>query len=171
MGPEPRSYTCTTPSGKAFLCNRYQIQPIGLPDKQQSTQPDEQQSTTLKSAMKTSSAPARKKVSWSDKVNIMVDSVTAYFTATQHAEIFAITDDAEPVPVTLAVPAVPDDELVPAASKAEPEVPASAEEPDSHLPMQTSPVASAEATQSPGWPDSPHFVFSITSSRCKPGSS
>ena len=98
VGPQPRSYTCTTPSGKAFHHNRHQIQPTGLPDEQLTTPPDEWQSTTLKSAMKMSS---RKKIRWSDKVNITVDAETAYYTATQHAEIFAITDDAEPVPGNL----------------------------------------------------------------------
>ena len=70
---------------QSILLQQMPIQPTGLPDKQQSTPPDEQQSTTLKSAMKMSSTPARKKVSWSDKVNIMVDAETAYYATTQHA--------------------------------------------------------------------------------------
>ena len=96
--------------------------------------------------MKMSATPTRKKVSWFDKVNITVDAETAYYPATQHAEIFAIMGDAEPVPVNLIVPVVPDDEPVPAAPAVEPEIPAGAEELDSHLPMQTSPVALTKTT-------------------------
>ena len=89
VGPEPRSYRCTTSKGTTFHRNRGHIQPTRLPDEK----------PIIKSAMKYTTASMKKKSTWSDEVHITLDAEAAYYTATQHAE--------ETIPVSLAIPAEP----------------------------------------------------------------
>ena len=71
IGPEPRSYLCTTNSGKVFRRNRRQIRETGLPDQKDKLQPS------------TTTTAAKKSVRWSDDVYITVDAESAYSLATQ----------------------------------------------------------------------------------------
>ena len=88
-------------------------------------------------------ASTKKKVTWSDEVHITLDAEAAHYPATQHADVFAITDQEQIIPVSLAIPAEPP--AVPNAEQAEPA--ASTKEPTPNMPVQTPPAASAEATQ------------------------
>ena len=65
IGPEPRSYLCTTNSGKVLRQNRRRIPEIGLPDQKDNLQPS---STTA----------AKKLVRWLADVYITVDAESAY---------------------------------------------------------------------------------------------
>ena len=111
IGPEPRSYLCTTNSGKVFRRNRRQIRETGLPDQKDKLQPG------------TTTTAAKKSVRWSDDVYITVDAESAYSLATQGIQLFqsqttannpiAAAAPVAPVPAAVAVPVPP----------AEPEVP------------------------------------------------
>ena len=111
IGPEPRSYLCTTNSGKVFRRNRRQICETGLPDQKDKLQPS------------TTTTAAKKSVRWSDDVYITVDAESAYSLATQGIQLFqsqttandpiAAVAPVAPVPAAVAVPVPP----------AEPEVP------------------------------------------------
>ena len=111
IGPEPRSYLCTTNSGKVFRRNRRQIRETGLPDQKDKLQPS------------TTTTAAKKSVRWSDDVYITVDAESAYSLATQGIQLFqsqttannpiAAVAPVAPVPAAVAVPVPP----------AEPEVP------------------------------------------------
>ena len=48
----------------------------------------------------------KKKVTWSDNVYITDDTETAYYAATQYADIFAIVEDSQ-IPISLSFPARP----------------------------------------------------------------
>ena len=89
--------------------------------------------------MKYTTASTKKKVTWSDEVHITLDTEAACCAGTQNADVFTITDQEETIPVSLAIPAEPNAEQADAA--------ASAEEPSPNMPVQTSLVASVEATQ------------------------
>ena len=111
IGPEPRSYLCTTNSGTVLRRNRRQIHETGLPDQKGKLQPS---STTT---------AAKKSVRWSDDVYITVDAESAYSLATQGIQLFqsqttannpiAAVAPVAPVPAAVAVPVPP----------AEPELP------------------------------------------------
>ena len=112
VGPEPRSYICTTATGQTFRRNRKHIQATGMPD---ATDPHK---SCLKQTYATPKPP--KAVKWSEEMKITTDAETAYFAATQGFHL--MLEDPKPV---IPVPTV----TVPA--DAVPAVPEVTEQPDS----------------------------------------
>ena len=106
VGSEPRSYHCTTKTGKTFRRNRHHIQSTCLPDDDVlPNQPTPRKSAMIQPGSNTKNKE-KKKVIWSDNVYITVDAETAYCAATQHADIFAIVEDTQ-ILITLPFPAGP----------------------------------------------------------------
>ena len=103
IGPEPRSYLCTTNSGKVFRRNRRHIRETGLPDQKEKLQPS------------TTTTAAKKSVSWSDDVYITVDAESTYSLATQGIQLFQSQPTANN-PIAAVAPVAP-------VPPAEPEVP------------------------------------------------
>ena len=98
IGPEPRSYLCTTNGGKVFRRNRRHIHITGLPDQK------DDKKTCLKT---TTTTAAKESVRWSDDVHITVDAETAYSLATQGMQFFTETPETNPTPPVAAVAPVP----------------------------------------------------------------
>ena len=98
VGPEPRSYLCTTNGGKVFRRNRRHIRITGLPDQK------DDKKTCLKT---TTTTAAKKSVRWSDDIYITVDAETAYSLATQGMQFFTDTPVSNPTPALAAVAPVP----------------------------------------------------------------
>ena len=102
IGPEPRSYLCTTNGGKVFRRNRRHIHITGLSDQK------DDKKTCLKT---TTTTAAKKSVRWSDDVHITVDAETAYSLATQGMQFFTEIPVSNPTPplavVTPVLPAPP----------------------------------------------------------------
>ena len=82
----------------------------------------------------------KKKVTWSDNVDITVDAETTYYTATQCADIFVIVDKTQ-IPITLAVPARAD------AVNATPNTAEATLDRDEAAPM----VGQCKAPNTPAW--------------------
>ena len=100
VGPESRSYLCTTNGCKVFRRNRRHIHITGLPD-----QKDEK-----KTSLKTTTTAAKKSIQWSDDVHVTVDTETVNTLATQEMQFFQQTETPEcnpTPPIAAPVPLVP----------------------------------------------------------------
>ena len=99
VGPEPRSYLCTTNGGKVFRRNRRHICITGLPV----------QKPEKKTSFKTTTTAAKKSLRWSDDVHVTVDAETAYTLATQGMQFFQQigTPQCNPTRPIVPVPPVP----------------------------------------------------------------
>ena len=133
-GPEPRSYLCTTLTGKVFRRNRRHIHQTGMPDAKPKAD-QEAVANPLKSCIKKNKpTPTHKAVSWSDTVYITADAEAAYYAATQGIQLHgAVPQPNHPNPPS----ATPEPALPPVAAIPVPAVPTEVEGTDednqSHL--------------------------------------